>query len=400
MKSLNFYKEEISSKMLREMFLEDFHRGTNHLTKKLLEVIMEQQRDEYMAVEALDEELCRSDYRNGYYLRELRSRWGLIEALRVPRSRSGEFYPKALVKYERVQGLVDRGIAQMYLRGVSTGNVGPVLKALLGYEVSSGYVTGVNSLLDQEVRTYQRRELVDEVVYLFFDGIYLKDRALLGSRKRPVLVAYAIYQSGRREFIHFRIAKNESEAEWSKFLQELVQKGLKGSLLELIITDGCPGLIAALEMVYPYTPRQRCWVHKLRNVTKKIKKADAEECLHGAQRIYSAPHKKAAIRAFKAWKIRWQKLYPNAVHCIEEDLESLLAFFDFTKQHRKLLRTTNVIERGFGEVRRRTKVMGCLPNGKAINRIVYARFAMLNNKWARPTNFVKGMQQQMQLIAA
>lgn len=384
---------------LKDLFLEDFKAGTAGLTKYLLEYVMEEARDRYMLEEAWDDSGKRIDNRNGYYPRELRTKTGLVEGLRVPRTRSGEFYPEVLDKYGRVCDVVDAGIGQMYLRGVSTSNVGPVLQALLGYEVSPSYVSGVNKSLDKLSREFQIAKIEDDVVFLYIDGIYLKHRDLLGSRRRPVLAAYAIRANGQRQFIHFRIAKSESEQECTKFLRELFNKGLKGKQLKLVVTDGGPGLLAALDTIYPWVKHQRCWVHKMRNLSNKIKKQHEESCLAGARSIYQASSRKAAAAFFKQWKNRWQELYPKVVCWLEHDLEALLAFMDFHPDLHVLLRTTNVIERGFGEVRRRTKVMGCLPNEKSINRIVYARLHMLNHRWAHPHRFIKAMKEEEKIAA-
>ena len=399
MKSLNFADQKMNLNYLREMFVEDFKTGTTKLTKWLLEYVMEEARDRYMCREALDELGERLDYRNGYYQRDLRSKVGLLEDLRVPRTRSGDFFPEVLDKYGRVCDIVDNGIGQMYLRGVSTSNVGPVLQALLGYEVSASYVSTVNKGLDKLVREFQMTKVTDDVVFLYLDGIYLKHRDLLGSRRRPVLVAYAIHANGRREFIHFRVTKSESEQEWTKFLRELFGKGLEGKTLKLVISDGAPGLLLALDAIYPWVKHQRCWVHKMRNLSGKIKKRHEQECLAGARLIYQAGKRKGATEAFKRWKNRWQRIYPKVVRWLEQDLYALLAFIDFPKDLHVLLRTTNVIERGFGEVRRRTKVMGCLPSEKSIDRIVYARLHMLNHRWAHAHRFINGMSKQEKMAA-
>lgn len=399
MKSLNFSQQAMKLNSLKEMFLEDFHEGTTKLTKWLLEHVMEEARDRYMLEEGFDELGKRLDYRNGYYPRELRSKVGLLQNLRVPRTRSGEFFPEVLDKYGRVCSIVNEGISQMYLRGVSTSNVGPVLQALLGYEVSPSYVSTVNKGLDKLVREFQMAKLKDDVVFLFLDGIYLKHRDLLGSRRRPVLAAYAIHASGQREFVHFRIAKSESEQEWTKFLRELYSKGLEGKSLQLVISDGASGLLLALDTIYPWVKHQRCWVHKMRNLCGKIKKRHEQECLAGARLIYQAGSTKCATGAFKRWKNRWQNIYPKVVRWLEQDLGALLAFIDLPASLHILLRTTNVIERGFGEVRRRTKVMGCLPNENSINRIVYARLHMLNHRWAHAHRFIKAMSKQEKIAA-
>ncbi len=133
---------------------------------------------------------------------------------------------------------------------------------------------------------------------------------------------------GKKELISFRMASSESQAAWEAFLNDLYKRGLKGDNLKLIITDGCKGLHAALDLVYAYTKRQHCWVHKLRNVAKYLKKKDEKQVLSEAKKIYQADTKREVVKAFKLWKKHWYGLYPKAVNCIEKDLDELLNFLE------------------------------------------------------------------------
>jgi len=378
---------------LKELFLEDMHKGSRRFLRELLNGFMDVERDEFLEYGFKEREPGEKDYRNGYYERTIRSCLGLIEHVRVPRTRSGMFYPQVIEKSKQIASETAQGLAKMYLRGVSTHNVGEVLEALLGYRVSSSAVSRVTKKLSSDVETFYKRELADDVMVLFLDGIYLKSKGLLKSRKKPVLVAYGIHADGRREFLHFRLARSESENEWLKVINELYRKGLEGSQLELIVPDGCPGLKQAIETVYPYARHQRCWAHKMRNVAGKCKKIYQDPCVKDAQTIYYAKSKHEAVSRFKHFKSQWLERCPGAVACIEKDLEALLHFYDFDEVLWKKIRTTNVIERGFGEVRRRTKVMGCFPNDGSCERMVYALFAYFNNKWSYKRSFIKMSKQ-------
>jgi putative transposase len=176
-------------------------------------------------------------------------------------------------------------------------------------------------------------------------------------------------------------AKGESFEAWEGLINSLYNRGLKGENLKLIIIDGHGGLRSALSIVYPHVPIQRCWAHKLRNVSNYLKKAYQEDCINDARRIYKAKSKHLATAEFKNWKKMWNRKAPNAVHCLEKDLEELLNFFDTPKNHWIRVRTTNVIERSFREVRRRTRVFSCFSNKQSCERIIYAIFTYLNNKW-------------------
>ena len=176
--------------------------------------------------------------------------------------------------------------------------------------------------------------------------------------------------------------KAEGEDTWYGFLWNLWSRGLRGVFLELIVTDGQPGLIKALGRLWPAVAHQRCWAHKLRNLENKLK-ASQQDCLEQAQLIYQAPHRTEAIRRFREWQRRWQRPCPTAVTCLETDLEELLAFFACPQTHWKRLRTTNVIERLFVEVRRRIRAMCAFTTRDSCERILFSVFNRMNQHWTR-----------------
>src|SRR4029077_19682173 len=133
---------------------------------------------------------------------------------------------------------------------------------------------------------------------------------------------------------------------------------LEGKHLGLIVTDGCPGLAAAIPAVYPRARHQRCWVHKMRNLCEAVRRADHDAVKQDAQRIYQARSQAAARRAFQQFRFRWRTKYSKLVERLERDLPALLTFFEFPQHLWRKLRTTNAIERCFVEVRRRTRPMG------------------------------------------
>jgi len=150
--------------------------------------------------------------------------------------------------------------------------------------------------------------------------------------------------------------------------------------------------LEALDMVYPYVPRQRCWVHKLRNVSSKLRKRDQEACLAGAKEIYKARNRREALKRFREWAQKWRGDYEKAVACIEDNLDELLAFFDFPKDHWRKIRTTNVIERFFEEIRRRVRSMRCFTNDASCERIIFAIASRQNRVWERYPLKLSGME--------
>jgi len=221
-------------------------------------------------------------------------------------------------------------------------------------------------------------------IYLYLDGVCF---SVIGNdnkkKKYMFLVAYGVDKDGKKEIIDYLPARSESYDNWHGFLFDLYERGLKGKYLKLIIIDGCPGLSQALEGIYQRVLRQRCWVHKLKNVSKYLRKKDQQECIDQARGIYKAKTLRQANKRFKRWKNKWYQSYPDAVKCLEKDLDELLTIFHFDESHRAKIRTTNPIERLFKEFRRRTNVMdNHLPNLKACEKIFYIMCKFLNERWS------------------
>ncbi len=369
-------------KVTEEEIWGDLQEETKLMVKKILESSMEEEIMEYIGISRKYERSGkRQSQRNGYYERDLETELGKIEKLSVPRSRDGGFKTKVFKRYERKRPLVKEAIREMFLAGVSTRRVKDVLEPLIGSTPSAQTVSNVVSGLDGYVRSYHSRKIEDRHKYLFFDGIVVRVKRAVGKNKVVILCAFSIREDGVKELIDFMMVEKEDEKGWTKFLNNLYERGLEGKNLELITIDGNLGLRRAVDMVYPYTPVQRCWVHKLRNVASKVPKKLQEVCLRGAKRIYSAENKREAIERFWEWADEWRDVVPKAVECIEKDLEELLQFYDFPKLHWKKIRTTNSIERAFVEIRRRIRSISCFENRKSCERIIYALFQYNNKRW-------------------
>lgn len=179
----------------------------------------------------------------------------------------------------------------------------------------------------------------------------------------------------------YRIASSESELECYLFVDSLYRRGLVGKNLDLVTIDGSKSLSLAVSTVYPFVPLQRCWVHKLRNIASKLPKKGSDACLCGAKKIYLAASRADAAAVYKDWAASFKDKYPKAVACLEKDIDNMIVFFDFKEGIRVKIRTTNVIERSFREVRRRTRPIGCFENQSSLNRILFGIVSGYNKNW-------------------
>ena len=354
--------------------------------KALAEIIQGQMADAVDRwLDSLDG-LATRDRRNGSYPRHLLSALGDIE-LSVPRTR--RFCPTGVLKsYARRAPEIDRTILAGFVLGLSTRKVGEVLLALLGRAVSASTVSRVAKTLDAAVAAFHARPLANRYKALVLDGVVLARRTGAGALRRPVLVALGIRADGKKEIIDFRLAASESVAAWERFLTDLYRRGLTGEGVEMICADGGQGLIAALPVVYPAIPLQRCWAHKIRNVLDKVRKADRDAVKAGLHAVMNAPNRPKALSAARRFADAWEKTYPKAVACLRNDLDDLLTCFRYpTLVERRQVRTTNAIERRFREVRRRTRPMGTFQDRTSMDRILFAVFIHENKSQGASTPF-------------
>jgi len=359
---------------------EGLDKAARDFKKQLIEKSLEAERTELLLCRSYERADKRTDYRNGYWTRYIILKDGRLE-IKMPRIRGLGYESAVIRRYQQRTKDVDAALLRIFLYGASTRLTGQALRPLVGEAVSAQTVSNIAKSLDGAVRSYHRRKLEDKYLYLFLDGIVLKTRSGFGAKKKTVLVAYGIRLDGKRELIDFLVTKHESEKNWEGFLNNLYNRGLIGESLGLVATDGNRGLENAVDTVYPHTKRQRCWAHKLRNVSDKLRKRDQEQCIKEARAIYSADTRSEAIQECRSWTKKWRPISPNAVKCLERDIEELLNFYSCPKEMRIKLRTTNVIERAFREVRRRTRPMTCFNNSQSIERIVYAVLNHLNSQW-------------------
>jgi putative transposase len=273
----------------------------------------------------------RKDYRNGYWKRWITVKDGRLE-VRMPRMRGTRYESGIIPRYKQRVKEVDAALLKIFLCGASTRLTGEALRPILGEGVSAQTVSNIAKSLDENLSIYHRRKLKDEYLYLFLDGIILKTKTGAGAKKRAVLVAYGIRVDGRRELIDFTVANAESEKRWWRFLNDLYRRGLTGEALGLIATDGNPGLENAVDLVWPFVKRQRCWAHKLRNVANYLKKNHVDLCIKEAKAIYDAKGKGEAERAYSRWAKKWTPIAPKAVKRIDKDLEELLNFYSCPKE--------------------------------------------------------------------
>jgi len=274
------------------------------------------------------------------------------------------FQSSILPPYLRKTKSLEDLLPWLYLKGISTGDFGEALQALLGPDaagLSASTITRLKGGWEQEYKDWSKRSLKSKrYVYLWADGVYFNVRLEdPGNSRQCILVLMGATADGKKELIAVADGYRESEQSWYELLQDVKQRGLTMAP-ELATGDGALGFWKALRKAYPATRNQRCWVHKTANVLNKMPKsvqAKAKSMLHD---IWMASTRKDAGEAFDLFLETFSGKYPAATACLDKDRDALLAFYDFPAEHWIHLRTSNPIESTFASVRLRTaKTKGC-----------------------------------------
>jgi len=358
------------------------------LMKLMFEILLDRAATEQAGAGLYERTGSRKKHRNGTYKRDFTTRFGSIENLLVPRFRQGGLMHSLFAPYQQRTDDLDKALGTLFLNGVSTHKLKGIAQQLTGRPVSAQTVSAIVQRTDQELEQYRTKAIEDKYEYLFLDGIYDKIREI-GLERKVLLCALGMTKDGKKELLSFHLVDTESEANWTEFLIDLKNRGLKGKHLHLITTDGNPALKATLKRLFPYKRHQRCIWHKMTNINAKAKKRNRKALMGHCKLIFAARSRKEAIRRFKAWKQHWEIEEPAAVKCLAKDLRECLTYFDFPQEHWKSIRTTNVLERSFREVRRRTRPMGgTFVNPASADRIYHNVFGLLNHNWKnRPAAF-------------
>jgi putative transposase len=349
----------------------------------ILHATMEDELAALLTAKPYERTRDRSGYRNGRFRRWLATEIGAIE-LSVPRAREVAYHPSFLERAARRTSTVDGLLKTAFLRGLSTRETAALAEQLTGVSLSAAAVSRLTAQLDDQVAGFHHRPIRLPVRYLLLDGLWVSVRGSNGhAYKRVVLAAYGISADGRRELLDYRQALGESTTAWGALLRSLIARGLDPDGVLLVVADGAGGIASAVAEAFPDAAYGRCWTHRVRNLLDAIPFGQRKSCLRALRAIYRAATKRAAVAAYWRFARAWRTHHPRLVLGLERDLDSLLAVFDLPASIRVSLRTTNLIERTFRELRRRLRPIGALSDRRSADRILYGQVTRLNELLSR-----------------
>lgn len=323
-------------------------------------------------------------YRNGYRPGRIEGAEGRVD-VQVPQVRGVPGYHAPLMAFLSAHSeVLERLVAEMYARGLSTRDVEDALTDATGHcLLSRSAVSELTERLWEDYQAFCQRDLAGfEVIYLFVDAVYESLREQ-GGPKEAVLCAWGICADGRRVLLHLALGNKESHSDWLDFLRDMVARGLPVPLT--MTSDGAPGLLRALAEVFPQSVRIRCWMHKMRNVLDKLPDSAREEVKAWLVAVRDAPTPEAGSQAAAETIARFQREYPAAMKSFADDLEASLGHLRVPPAHRKFVRTTNLIERSFVEERRRTKVIPRFFDERSCLKLAFAALERAARRWQKVT---------------
>ncbi len=348
------------------------------LIRTMINTAMQIERQRYLKAGLYERSEDRQGHANGYKDKTVRTRVGEI-TFAVPQVREGGFYPEALEKGLRSERALTLTLAEMYIQGVSTRKVAAILERMCGSGVTSSTVSQATHELDEKLEQWRNSPL-EEMVYLYLDARYEKVRQDGHVRDAAVLVAVGVGLSGHRKVLGVSISLGEQEVHWRAFLESLLKRGLRG--VKLVISDDHSGLKAARQAVLGGIPWQRCQFHLQQNAQAYVPRKDMQaEVAADIRNIFNAPDHSRAQEYLREAITKYQKTASKLANWMENNIPEGLTVYSFPAAHRRLIRTTNGLERLNREIKRRTRVVSIFPNEAACLRLVSAILMETSDEW-------------------
>lgn len=348
------------------------------LFQVLLNAAMQIERQKHLGAAPHERTEERTGHANGYKDKTLNTRLGQI-TVAVPQVREGGFYPQSLERGTRSERALKLSLAEMYVQGVSTRKVAAITEQLCGFAVSSTQVSQAAKELDATLEAWRQRPLT-ACPYVYLDARYERVRQAGLVQKAAVLIAVGVDEAGKRQVLGVSVALSEHEVHWRSFLQSLVSRGLGG--VRLIVSDAHEGLKAARLAVFGGVPWQRCQFHLQQNASAYVPKQDMKaQVAADIRAIFNAQDKAEAEALLRRTVQKHTATAPKLAAWLEESLAEGLTVLAFPEPHRRLLRTTNGVERVNREVKRRTQVASIFPNEASCLRLVSALLMETSDDW-------------------
>lgn len=351
--------------------------------EETLNAMLDAEADEITGAARYERSGGRKAYRAGHYERDLTVKAGKM-SLKVPKLKGAVFESAVIERYRRREESVEEALIDMYLAGVSTRQVDDVSQLLWGDRMPSQTLSDKLKKVYADIDEWRGRPLEQDYPYLFMDGVWHK-RCWGGSVENvSILVAVGVGMDGRREVLSVAEGMKEDSESWREFIKGMLARGLKG--VRLVTGDRCAGLVAAVNELLPGSRYQRCMVHFERNILAKVNPKNRDWAADALKAIFSMESRdKALEKAESVAKDMEARKLREAAKCLREGIGETTTYLldDYPREHRRRIRTNNMIERLNREIRRRTRVVGSFPDGRSALMLICARVRYVtSSEWS------------------
>ena len=348
------------------------------IVTRLLQQYLEAEASKQLGASSYERTEARKGYRNGSYPRTLKTRIGKLE-ISVPRDRDGIFQTSLFERFQRSEKSLILSLMEMSLCGVSTRKVSKITEELCGTSFSKSFVSSLSRNLDEELSSWRSRPLTGNWPYLYVDALYEKVRHNGRVRSKAVMIVVGVNAEGYRSILAVDVCNSENESDYGRLFSQLIERGLTG--VQLVISDDHKGLVKALARYFQDASWQRCQVHFMRNLMKRLRKSDRSRVLGSMNDIFNSPDRQQAESRLSLLLVELDGKYPELVIWLEENIQDSFTVFDFPLEHFRRIRSTNGIERFNEEIRRRTRVIRIFPNVESCLRMASALCQEQDEEW-------------------
>ena len=349
--------------------------------KAVLEEVLEEEMNQHLEAGYRELTPTRRGERNGHYQRNLLTPAGKIERLEVPRDREGEFVTEVFELYKRMTGDVEEAVLEMYLSGISVRKIAGVTEALSRVKVGKDAVSRIARRLEEEQREWRERSLEEkDYPYLYLDATYLKVHWGARVTSMALLACVGVDEEGFREVLAVEVAGSEKGVAYASLLRGLLDRGLQG--VKLVVSDDHEGIKAAVAGELPGVDWQRCVVHFERNVLAHVPAHEMSEVAEDLKAIFKVRREKTARVLAEEFVEIYGGRFPKAVSVFEAGIDDALSYLSYPGSHHARIRTTNMLERLFKEVKRRTRVVGVFPSESSAATLATEIALRSSEEWA------------------
>ena len=361
------------------------------LAQNVLQKTLEAQMDDHLGAQRYERSEQRTGSRNGHYERQLTTRVGQL-TLRVPRDREGTFTTALFERYSRSERALVATLVEMVVCGVSTRRVTKITQELCGKEFSKSTVSRYAQELDELVGAWRNRRLNHDFPFLLVDAIHLKVRQDTCVESMALMIAVGVGEDGVRRILGCELGHSECMQGGLGFFRNLVERGLSG--VDLVVSDAHEGLVQAARKVFAGAVWQRCQTHFRRNVSDAAPRRH-QNAIHAAlDVILKAENVEEARAALEQTLEELDGKCDKALECLERGWEDACAVLNWPAKYRKRLRTTNMVERLNGELRRRDRVIRIYPNPASAIRLMGAQLVEHDESWATNGKYLDMLEYQ------